>query len=324
MAEKVGVRFRPCGKMYYFEVNGDDIKKGDSVVVESSLGMTIGNVVTEKLPVGEEEKELKKVLRKTTDKDVKKKADNEELEADSKAFCLERIHARGLPMKLVCTEATLDKKRIIFYFTAEGRIDFRELVKDLAARFKTRIEMRQIGVRDETKLIGGIGICGREVCCRTFLTGFVPVSIKMAKKQELVLNTSKLSGLCGRLMCCLAYESEEDLRMAASGKEKEDIAVTDDEYKEETPGVKSGDSREPREDKKERVVTPERPGEKSKEEVERKPEVKGAEEKESEEKKEKDKEAPKAKDSEKKADDEKKRRRSRKFHRSSKRRKKKK
>ena len=197
-----------------------------------------------------------------------------------------------------------------------------ELVKDLAARFKTRIEMRQIGVRDETKLIGGIGICGREVCCRTFLTGFVPVSIKMAKKQELVLNTSKLSGLCGRLMCCLAYESEEELRMAVSAEsieEKDDIVVADDEYKEEAPVVKTGDSREPKEDKKERVVAPERPGEKRKEEVTRKPEEKGPEET-----KDKEKEAPRAEDSEKTADDEKKRRRSRKFHRSRKRRKKKK
>jgi cell fate regulator YaaT (PSP1 superfamily) len=322
MAEKVGIRFKPCGKMYYFEVNGDDIKKGDSVVVESSFGMTIGNVVTEKLPVGEGEKELKKVLRRTTDKDVKKKADNEELEVESKAFCLERIHARGLPMKLVCTEATLDKKRIIFYFTAEGRIDFRELVKDLAAKFKTRIEMRQIGVRDETKLIGGIGICGREVCCRTFLTGFVPVSIKMAKKQELVLNTSKLSGLCGRLMCCLAYESEEDLRLAESAEsieEKDDIDVADDEHKEEVPVVKFRDSKVPGEDKKEGAVTPEQPRKKRKEEVKRKPEEKAPEEK-----KEKEKEAHKAKDSEKTADDEKKRRKSRKFHRNRKRRKKKK
>jgi len=126
-------------------------------------------------------------------------------------FCIERIMARGLPMKLVAAESTLDKKRIIFYFTAEGRIDFRELVKDLAAKFKTRIEMRQIGVRDETRIIGDIGICGREVCCKTFLYTFEPISIKMAKKQELSLNISKLSGLCGRLMCCLRYEYEGEL-----------------------------------------------------------------------------------------------------------------
>jgi hypothetical protein len=160
--------------------------------------------------VGNEERELKKILRKATDQDFCSQQENSELERDAKAFCLERIRARGLEMKLVCTEATLDKKRIIFYFTADGRIDFRELVKDLASKFKTRIEMRQIGVRDETKLVGGLGICGKEVCCRTFLTGFAPISIRMAKKQELVLNTSKLSGLCGRLMCCLNYEIDEE------------------------------------------------------------------------------------------------------------------
>lgn len=319
MAEKVGVRFRPCGKMYYFEVNGDEIKKGDSVVVESSFGVTIGNVVTDRLPVEEGDKELKKVLRRTTEKDIKKKSDNEELEAESKAFCLERIHARGLPMKLVCTEATLDKKRIIFYFTAEGRIDFRELVKDLAAKFKTRIEMRQIGVRDETKLIGGIGICGREVCCRTFLTGFVPVSIKMAKKQELVLNTTKLSGLCGRLMCCLAYESEEELKLAESVDEKEDIAIANEEIKEETTVAKTGDRREPRKEKKERAVTTSRSGRKRKEDVKKQQPEKGPEDKQ-----DKKMEAATTADTEKKADDEKKRRRSRKFHRSRKRRKKKK
>jgi cell fate regulator YaaT (PSP1 superfamily) len=319
MAEKVGVRFRPCGKMYYFEVNGDEIKKGDSVVVESSFGVTIGNVVTDRLPVEEGDKELKKILRRTTEKDIKKKSDNEELETESKAFCLERIHARGLPMKLVCTEATLDKKRIIFYFTAEGRIDFRELVKDLAARFKTRIEMRQIGVRDETKLIGGIGICGREVCCRTFLTGFVPVSIKMAKKQELVLNTSKLSGLCGRLMCCLAYESEEELKLAESIDEKEDIVVADEELKKEMPVSKTADRREPRGGKKEATVTRERTRGKRKGDVKKKHPEKGPEEKQ-----EKKVEAASPTDAEKKTDDEKKRRRSRKFHRSRKRRKKKK
>jgi len=210
MSDKVGVRFRTCGKIYYFSDNELEISRGDCVVVESSFGMTIGRVVTEKLPVGGEERELKKIIRKATDDDICCKQKNVDLEKEARAFCLERIKARGLQMKLVCTEATLDKKRVIFYFTADGRIDFRELVKDLASKFKTRIEMRQIGVRDETKLIGGLGICGREVCCNTFLTGFAPISIKMAKKQELVLNTSKLSGLCGRLMCCLNYELDEE------------------------------------------------------------------------------------------------------------------
>jgi len=215
--------------MYYFEVNGDDIQKGDCVVVESSFGVTLGHVVTDRLPVVEEDRELKKVLRKATEKDISKREKNRELEKESKAFCLERIRARGLPMKLTCTEATLDRKRIIFYFTADGRIDFRELVKDLAAQFKTRIEMRQIGVRDETKLIGGLGPCGREVCCRTFLTSFSPVSIKMAKQQELVLNTNKLSGLCGRLMCCLGYEAEmENGRSQPTETHAEDVAVMDE------------------------------------------------------------------------------------------------
>lgn len=220
MGEKVGIRFKACGKLYYFEVNGTDIGRGDRVVVESSFGMTIGRVVTERLPAEEGGRELKKIVRKATDEDMEHQRDNKTLEQDAGAYCLERVHARGLPMKLVCTEMTLDKKRIIFYFTADGRIDFRELVKDLAAKFKTRIEMRQIGVRDETKLLGGIGICGREVCCRTFLTSFAPISIRMAKKQELVLNASKLSGLCGRLMCCLNYEyAVGDRGKAGSGDE---------------------------------------------------------------------------------------------------------
>jgi len=205
----VGVRFKTCGKVYDFEVNGLEVKKGDVVVVESELGLSMGNVVVERHSVSPP-RELKKVLRKATDDDFSQKAENERFEEEARAYCLERIMARGLPMKLVCTEATLDRKRIIFYFTAEGRIDFRELVKDLAAKFRTRIEMRQIGVRDEAKILGGLGICGRELCCRTFLTSFEPISIRMAKSQELVLNASKLSGACGRLMCCLSYEYNDE------------------------------------------------------------------------------------------------------------------
>lgn len=207
MPDAVGVRFRPCGKIYDFEVNGIPIKKGDLVVVESDLGLSIGTVVIDRHET--QGRELKKVIRLATDDDLRQKEENDKLSEEYRAFCLERIMARGLPMKLICAEATLDRKRIIFYFVSDGRVDFRELVKDLAARFRTRIEMRQIGVRDETKMIGGIGICGREVCCRTFLTTFEPVSIKMVKDQEIVLNTSKLSGLCGRLMCCLGYEYDE-------------------------------------------------------------------------------------------------------------------
>lgn len=209
MHEKIGIRFKRCGKIYFFDAGELDLKRGDQVIVESSLGLTIGWTVTDKLPVEQGEKDLKKIIRKTTEEDFTAKKNNEELEREARNFCVERIKARGLQMKLVCTEATLDRKRIMFYFTADGRIDFRELVKDLASRFRTRIEMRQVGVRDETKLLGGFGICGRETCCKTFLTSFAPISIKMAKKQELVLNTSKLSGLCGRLMCCLNYELEQ-------------------------------------------------------------------------------------------------------------------
>lgn len=210
MADVVGIRFKTCGKIYDFEVNGLEVKSGEAVVVESELGLSIGNVVVERHAPEGALKEMKRVLRKATEDDFRQKVDNEGLEREARGYCLERIMARGLPMKLVATEVTLDRKRIIFYFAADGRIDFRELVKDLAAKFKTRIEMRQIGVRDEAKLVGGLGVCGRELCCRTFLTSFEPISIKMAKSQELVLNANKLSGVCGRLMCCLSYEYSEE------------------------------------------------------------------------------------------------------------------
>lgn len=229
MADAVGVRFRPCGKIYDFEVNGIPVKKGDLVVVESELGLSIGTIIIDRHPV--EGRELKKVIRLATEDDLKQKEDNDRLSEEYRAFCRERIMARGLPMKLICAEATLDRKRIIFYFVAEGRVDFRELVKDLAAKFRTRIEMRQIGVRDETKMIGGLGICGREVCCKTFLTSFEPISIKMIKDQEIVLNTSKLSGLCGRLMCCLGYEyNEEDDDSAVIDNTTELLTGQEDVY----------------------------------------------------------------------------------------------
>lgn len=206
MPEVVGVRFKPCGKIYDFEVDGIDIQSGDKVVVESELGLYIGNIVKDRHSVGGEERKLQKIIRKATEEDLRQQEENKNLEEEAKENCIERIMARGLPMKLISTEATLDRKRIIFYFTADKRIDFRELVKDLAAKFRTRIEMRQIGVRDSAKIIGSLGICGRELCCKRFLTTFEPISIKMAKKQELVLNTGKLSGACGRLMCCLGFE----------------------------------------------------------------------------------------------------------------------
>jgi cell fate regulator YaaT (PSP1 superfamily) len=209
MSSVVGIRFKNCGKIYDFEINGMEIAKGDRVIVESEFGMSIGHVIVGPKPAEQPEKGLKKVLRVATEDDLKQKKENEEFERAARDFCLERIMARGLPMKLVCSEVTLDRKRIVFYFTADGRIDFRELVKDLAAKFKTRIEMRQIGVRDKAKMVGGLGLCGKELCCRLFLTSFEPISIKMAKQQELVLNTGKLSGICGRLMCCLGYEYHE-------------------------------------------------------------------------------------------------------------------
>jgi cell fate regulator YaaT (PSP1 superfamily) len=229
MPDVVGVRFKPCGKIYDFEVNGLEVSKGDLVVVESELGINLGNIIIERRAVDDPDKKFKKIIRKATADDLLQKEENKTLEDESRNYCLERIMARGLPMKLICTEATLDKKRIIFYFTAEKRIDFRELVKDLASRFKTRIEMRQIGVRDSARIVGSLGICGRELCCTKFLTSFEPISIKMAKKQELVLNTSKLSGSCGRLMCCLGYEYSETPQGEPVLPESETIAVTEDE-----------------------------------------------------------------------------------------------
>ena len=229
MPDVVGVRFKRCGKIYDFEVNGVEIHKGDLVVVESELGLNIGNVVTENYSIEDQDKKLKKIIRKATEEDLMQKEENRGLETEARDNCLERIMARGLPMKLICTEATLDRKRIIFYFTAEKRIDFRELVKDLASKFKTRIEMRQIGVRDGARIIGSLGICGRELCCTKFLTLFEPISIKMAKKQELVLNTGKLSGACGRLMCCLGFEYSEAFSEDAALIEEEVIAVPENE-----------------------------------------------------------------------------------------------
>jgi cell fate regulator YaaT (PSP1 superfamily) len=211
MPDVLGIRFKSCGKIYDFEANGIEARENDYVVVESDFGLSLGKVIRELRSMEKSERELKRVVRIASEEDFRQTEDNKLLEKEARLFCVERIMARGLPMKLVGTETTLDRKRIVFYFTAEGRIDFRELVKDLASRFKTRIEMRQIGVRDEAKLVGGFGVCGRPICCKTFLTAFDPVSIKMAKKQEMVLNIGKLSGLCSRLMCCLRYEYDGDL-----------------------------------------------------------------------------------------------------------------
>ncbi|MGC2061561.1 MAG: regulatory iron-sulfur-containing complex subunit RicT [Thermodesulfovibrionales bacterium] len=210
MPDVVGIRFRSCGRIYDFDATGIEIRQGDRVIVDSEFGLSIGTAATAASHKEVSHKDLKKVLRVASSEDLKNKQENEKFEREARSFCVERITARGIPMKLVCSEVTLDRKRIVFYFTADGRIDFRELVKDLAARFKTRIEMRQIGVRDKAKLVGGLGICGKELCCRLFLTSFEPISIKMAKQQDLTLNTGKLSGVCGRLMCCLGYEYNAD------------------------------------------------------------------------------------------------------------------
>jgi cell fate regulator YaaT (PSP1 superfamily) len=242
MPDVIGVRFKPCGKIYDFEIDGFEVGKGDLVVVESELGINIGNVVIERRSAEDTEKKFKKIIRKATEEDLSQKEENKKLEAEARGYCVERIMARGLPMKLISTEATLDRKRIIFYFTAEKRIDFRELVKDLASKFKTRIEMRQIGVRDSARIVGNLGICGRELCCTKFLTCFEPISIKMAKKQELVLNTGKLSGACGRLMCCLGFEYSESMPEDTALSETETLSIVDEPEKESELVVASSDS----------------------------------------------------------------------------------
>ncbi|MCI0468936.1 MAG: stage 0 sporulation protein [Nitrospirae bacterium] len=210
MPDVVGVRFQKCGRIYSFAIDTLDVKADDSVVVESDHGLSIGRVVKERTVIEKPHRELKKVIRLVTDEDIKTAKENKKTEDEARAFCIERIKARGIQMKLAAVQSALDRGRIVFYFTSDGRIDFRELVKDIASKFRTRIEMRQIGVRDETRLIGGISTCGRELCCSTYLTSFEPVSIKMAKKQDLGLNVGKLSGLCGRLMCCIRFEYQSD------------------------------------------------------------------------------------------------------------------
>ena len=210
MVKVVGVRFRNAGKIYYFGPGKLDIHAGMHVIVETARGVEMGTVMTEPKGVSEEEviQPLKPVIRIATEADEKTVAKNREKEKDAFRICLEKIAKHKLDMKLVEAEYTFDNNKLLFYFTADGRIDFRELVKDLAAVFRTRIELRQIGVRDETKIMGGIGICGRALCCNTYLSEFAPVSIKMAKEQNLSLNPTKISGVCGRLMCCLKNEQE--------------------------------------------------------------------------------------------------------------------
>ena len=210
MTTVIGVRFRSVGKIYYFAPKDLDIKAGEHVIVETARGVEYGKVVLPPRQVEDEKviQPLKEVIRIATVQDKKKEETNRKKEKEAYQICLKKIREHHLEMKLIDVEYTFDNNKILFYFTADGRIDFRELVKDLASVFKTRIELRQIGVRDETKILGGIGICGRALCCHTYLSEFAPVSIKMAKEQNLSLNPTKISGVCGRLMCCLKNEEE--------------------------------------------------------------------------------------------------------------------
>lgn len=215
MVKVVGVRFKTAGKIYYFDPGEFIIDLNQNVIVETARGIEFGLVVVPNRDVDESEivAPLKKVIRIASEEDITHAADNDRKEKEAYNICLQKINVHKLDMKLIDVEYTFDNNKVLFYFTADGRVDFRELVKDLAAVFKTRIELRQIGVRDESKMMGGIGICGRVLCCNSFLGEFQPVSIKMAKEQSLSLNPTKISGTCGRLMCCLKYEQEayEDL-----------------------------------------------------------------------------------------------------------------
>lgn len=210
MVKVIGVRFRVAGKIYFFSPGNLEIQQGDYVIVETARGVEYGRVVSGPKEVEEEAvvQPLKSVIRLATEQDEKTEIKNREKEKEAFRICQEKIRKHNLDMKLIDAEYTFDNNKVLFYFTADGRIDFRELVKDLAAVFRTRIELRQIGVRDETKIRGGIGICGRPLCCSTYLSEFAAVSIKMAKEQNLSLNPSKISGVCGRLMCCLTNEEE--------------------------------------------------------------------------------------------------------------------
>ena len=215
MAEIIGVRFKSVGKVYYFDPSGYTTRKGDMVIVETTRGVECGEVILPNRVVDDKQitAPLKKMLRPANDQDLEMSKKNREKEEHALSVCQEKVRTHKLDMKLIDVEYTFDNSKVLFYFTADGRVDFRELVKDLASVLKTRIELRQIGVRDEAKMLGGLGICGRPFCCSTFLGEFQPVSIKMAKEQGLSLNPAKISGTCGRLMCCLKYEQAayEDL-----------------------------------------------------------------------------------------------------------------
>lgn len=230
MTKVIGVRFRTAGKIYFFAPGKFEIKQGSHVIVETARGIEYGRVVSGPKEVKDEDvvQPLKSVIRLATDQDRKVVEKNKQKEKDAFKICQEKIRKHGLEMKLVDVEYTFDGNKILFYFTADGRIDFRELVKDLAAVFRTRIELRQIGVRDETKIKGGIGICGRPLCCSTYLTEFSAVSIKMAKEQNLSLNPTKISGVCGRLMCCLTNEEETYEQLNSQLPSVGDTVTTED------------------------------------------------------------------------------------------------
>lgn len=239
MTRIIGVRFRPAGKIYYFAPGKFHIKKGQQVIVETARGVEFGHVVIGPKEVEDDQitQPLKSVIRLATNEDRRIEERNREKEKEAFQICLEKIRKHKLDMKLIDAEYTFDNNKVLFYFTADGRIDFRELVKDLAAVFRTRIELRQIGVRDETKLRGGIGICGRELCCHTYLSEFAPVSIKMAKEQNLSLNPTKISGVCGRLMCCLTNEQETYEKLNSKLPSTGDTVITPEGLKGEVQSL---------------------------------------------------------------------------------------
>ena len=239
MIKVIGVRFRKAGKVYFFDPAGMEIKTGDHVIVETARGIEFGHVVLGNREVEDKKvvQPLKPVIRMATRADEEVERKNKEKEKEAFKICLEKIKKHDLEMKLIDAEYTFDNNKVLFYFTADGRIDFRELVKDLAAVFKTRIELRQIGVRDETKIMGGVGICGRALCCHSYLSEFIPVSIKMAKEQNLSLNPTKISGVCGRLMCCLKNEEETYEELNSKLPNIGDYVTTDDGLKGEVHSV---------------------------------------------------------------------------------------
>ncbi|MDQ5987140.1 MAG: hypothetical protein CSYNP_02877 [Syntrophus sp. SKADARSKE-3] len=206
MKEAVGVKFKREGKIYSFDASGLSLKKNDPVIVETDHGLVLGYIATDLKTLADDQQPLKKVLRKATDEDLKVLEENKNLERVARNFCIEKVRHRDLPMKVIEAEYLFDRTKVIFYFTADNRVDFRDLVKDLVQRFKIRIELKQIGSRQEARIVKGLGICGREVCCASMLHNLDRVSVKMAKEQGMSLNPEKISGLCGRLMCCLSYE----------------------------------------------------------------------------------------------------------------------